>query len=121
MASPRPTNGAGKSAKRSTTRSSPKRVTIGGIAEPDWADLLNEPGERSLASYRWRRVAGEMDQLQILSLANDHALQRLVIAYLNYDRSSRAVAVDGLVIEPAKDNPKAIAPAVGPLSCDARG
>lgn len=85
------------------------RETIGGIVEPDWAELLTDEEERAKASARWRRVAGEMDQLEILSLANDHALQRLVLAYINYDRSSLAVAADGLVTEPAKDNPKAIA------------
>ena len=38
-----------------------------------------------------------------------HSLQRLVLAYLVYDRCSKSVAVDGLVTEPSKDNPKSIA------------
>lgn len=86
----------------------PKRATIGGIVEPDWARLLPEAEERAAASEHWRRVAGEMDQLQILSPSNGHALQRLVMAYLVYDRCSLAVGVDGIVTERNKDNPKSI-------------
>lgn len=85
------------------------RVTIGDILEPDWQRLLPEKSEQTAASEHWRRVAGEMEQLEILSASNGHALQRLVIAYLVYDRCSLEVAADGLVTEPAKDNPKAIA------------
>jgi len=86
-----------------------ERFEVGGIAEPAWNRLLPERAERVAASEHWRRIAGEMDELQILSPANGHALQRLVLAYLVYDRCSKNVAADGLVTEPAKDNPKAIA------------
>lgn len=85
------------------------RGTIGGVLEPDWARLMPDKAEQAAASEHWRRVAGEMDQLQTLSLANGHSLQRLVVAYLVYDRCSRHVAAEGLVTEPSKDNPKAIA------------
>lgn len=85
------------------------RETIGGILEPEWARLLPEAPERTAASEHWRRIAGEMHELEILSLANGHSLQRLVLAYLVYDRCSKSVAVDGLVTEPSKDNPKSIA------------
>jgi P27 family predicted phage terminase small subunit len=96
-----------KPRKRPTPRMT--RETIGGIVEPDWSRLLPEAPERSAASEHWRRIAGEMNELEILSLANGHALQRLVLAYLVYDRCSKSVAVDGLVTEPSKDNPKSIA------------
>ncbi len=86
-----------------------EREEIGGILEPDWSRLMTDRDEQSAASEHWRRVAGEMDELQILSASNGHALQRLVMAYLVYDRCSTMVAADGLVTEPAKDNPKAIA------------
>jgi P27 family predicted phage terminase small subunit len=85
------------------------RETIGGILEPDWARLLPEADEQTAAADHWRRVAREMHELEILSLANGHALQRLVLAYLVYDRCSKNVAADGLVTEPNKDNPKSIA------------
>ncbi|MFC3097366.1 P27 family phage terminase small subunit [Alteraurantiacibacter palmitatis] len=86
-----------------------KPFTIGGIAEPDWKRLLADKQEQAFASEQWRRIAGEMDGEQILSPANGHALQRLVLAYLVYDRCSKCVAADGLVTEPKADNPKAIA------------
>ncbi|RSU24850.1 hypothetical protein CA223_05425 [Sphingomonas koreensis] len=41
--------------------------------------------------------------------SNSHSVQRLVLAYLVYDRCSMRVAADGLVTEPKADNPKAIA------------
>lgn len=85
------------------------RHEIGGIVEPEWARLLPDQAEQSAASEHWRRIAGEMDQEQILAPSNGHALQRLVLAYLVYDRCSKNVAADGLVTEPSKDNPKAIA------------
>lgn len=84
------------------------RETIGGILEPDWARLLPDRSEQEAASEHWRRVAGEMDQEQILSASNGHALQRLVMAYLVYDRCSLAVAADGLVTGKNPENPKSI-------------
>jgi P27 family predicted phage terminase small subunit len=85
------------------------RETIGGILEPDWSRLLPESAEQEAASEHWRRVAGEMHEQEILSLANGHSLQRLVLAYLVYDRCSKNVAADGLVTAPSADNPKSIA------------
>lgn len=84
------------------------RSTIGCILEPDWARLLPDKLEQAAASEHWCRVAGEMDELQILSASNGHALQRLVMAYLVYDRCSLAVAADGLVTAKSPDNPKSI-------------
>ena len=114
MAKPRAQAAVRKSEPRPATRSRRKpataaRETIGGILEPDWKRLLPQKPEQSAASEHWRRIAGEMDELQILSPANGHALQRLVLAYLVYDRCSQNVAVDGLVTEPNADNPKSIA------------
>lgn len=85
-----------------------KRVSIGGIVEPEWARLLPDLKERAAASEHWRRVAGEMDAGQILAPSNGHALQRLVMAYLVYDRCSTMVAVDGLVIAKTAENPRSI-------------
>lgn len=84
------------------------RTTIGGILEPDWARLLTDKAEQAAASEHWRRVAGEMNQLEILSASNGHALQRLVMAYLVYDRCSLEVAAGGLVTAKSPDNPKSI-------------
>lgn len=77
--------------------------------EPDWAQLLPDVGERAAARAHWRAIAGEMRERETLSPANSHALLRLVLAYLVYDRCSLTVAIEGLVTEPKADNPKAIA------------
>ncbi|HEY0116278.1 MAG TPA: P27 family phage terminase small subunit [Allosphingosinicella sp.] len=82
----------------------------GGIlAEPKWAQLLPDKGERAAAQEQWRAIAAEMRERETLSAANSHALLRLVLAYVVYDRCSIKVAIDGLVTEPKADNPKAIA------------
>lgn len=77
--------------------------------EPDWKKLLPSVLERNAAKRHWRRISAEMQERETLSEANGHALQRLVMAYLVYDRCSIAVAQDGLVTEPSPNNPKAIA------------
>ena len=79
------------------------------VTEPDWARLLTDAGEIGAAAEHWRRITGEMLELQTLSAANGHSLQRLVLAYLIYDRCALQVAIDGLVTEPNAANPKAIA------------
>ncbi|MFN3387450.1 MAG: P27 family phage terminase small subunit [Allosphingosinicella sp.] len=77
--------------------------------EPNWRQLLPDRKERKSASAYWRAITEEMRQLETLSLANQHAVQRLVLAYLVYDRCSLLVAADGLVTEPKADNPRGIA------------
>jgi P27 family predicted phage terminase small subunit len=79
------------------------------VASPDWSLLLTDPAERQVATEHWQRIAGEMRDREILSPSNGHALQRLVLAYLVYDRCSNAVALTGIVDEPNDKNPKAIA------------
>ncbi|HEX8419460.1 MAG TPA: P27 family phage terminase small subunit [Sphingomonas sp.] len=79
------------------------------VAEPKWAVLLPALAERRVAAAHWKRVAGEMKDREILSSSNGHALQRLVLAYLVYDRCSAAVASGGIIDEPNAENPKAIA------------
>jgi len=79
------------------------------VAEPKWDRLLTDRGERLAAKGHWKRVVTEMRERETLAASNGHALQRLVLAYIIFDRCTLAVAEHGLVIEPAKDNPKAIA------------
>ena len=79
------------------------------VAEPKWPALLSDPKEIKAAKAHWKRVTSEMQGHETLSEANGHTLQRLVIAYIVYDRCSLVVARTGVVNEPAADNPKAIA------------
>lgn len=78
------------------------------VGEPDWAVLLPDAAERVVAGGHWRRIIEEMMAREILSSSNGHAIQRLVLAYIVYDRCSRRVADDGLVTEANPENTKAI-------------
>lgn len=78
------------------------------VAQPDWSILLPDAAEQLIARGHWRRIVEEMTAREILSSSNGHALQRLVLAYIVYDRCSRQVAGDGLVTEANPENSKAI-------------
>jgi P27 family predicted phage terminase small subunit len=79
------------------------------VPEPHWRLLLSDDIEVSAAEEYWRLVTTEMRERQLLSPANRHALQRLVLAYITYDRSSREVAENGAVTKPKRGNTRAIA------------
>ncbi len=101
---------AKKVATAPTPAPAPARLEIGHVLEPDWTVLLTDEAERAVASSHWQRVATEMHDREILSSSNGHAVQRLVLAYLVYNRCSAEVAAGGIVDEPDNEkNPKAIA------------
>ena len=79
------------------------------IPEPKWAKLLQERSERAAAKLHWKRVTDEMRERETLSPSNGHSVQRLVLAYIIYDRCSAEVGAGGVVTAPSKENPKAIA------------
>lgn len=79
------------------------------VPEPHWRLLLTDDIEISAASEYWRLITTEMRDRSLLSPANRHALQRLVLAYINFDRSSREVAEHGAVTKPKRGNSRAIA------------
>jgi hypothetical protein len=73
--------------------------------EPNWTDLL--PGaacgaDRENASRYWRTAVAELQAGEKLSMVNAHALQRLVIAYVVYDRAAAKVASEGAVVPAPK-------------------
>ncbi|MBP7704187.1 MAG: P27 family phage terminase small subunit [Caulobacter sp.] len=77
--------------------------------EPHWRLLLSDDLEIAAASEHWRRITSVMRDMNTLSPANGHALQRLVLSYILFDRASREVAEHGAVLKPKRGNPKAIA------------
>lgn len=79
------------------------------VAEPHWRLLLTDDLEVDSASDYWRMVTTEMRERNTLSPTNRHAIQRLVLAYINFDRCSREVAEHGAVTKPRRGNTKAIA------------
>lgn len=79
------------------------------VGEPDWALLLTDGLEIAAAAEHWRQITTEMKGRDTLAASNGHAIQRLVLSYVLYDRSSREVAENGAVLKPKRGNPKAIA------------
>lgn len=77
--------------------------------EPDWSLLLSDPLEVETARHHWQRITIEMRERETLAASTGHSIQRLVLAYLIYDRSARVVAEQGAVTKPKRGNPKAIA------------
>lgn len=102
-----PAAGAARARRAAAKPAAPTVVPI--VTEPTWSALLPSAAEQAVATAHWQRITGEMLEREILSSSNGHALQRLVLAYIIYDRCSLAVAADGLVDEPNAENPKAIA------------
>lgn len=79
------------------------------VPEPDWEALFSDVLEIDAAKEHWRVITSELRDRQLLAPANSHAIQRLVCAYLMYDRMYREVAENGIVTKPRRGNSKAIA------------
>ncbi|MDB5540537.1 MAG: family phage terminase small subunit [Devosia sp.] len=79
------------------------------VPEPDWDSLFSDVLEIAAAKEHWRVVTTELRDRQLLAPGNAHALQRLVVDYILYDRAAREVAENGAVTKPKRGNPKAIA------------
>lgn len=77
--------------------------------EPDWESLFSDVLEIAAAREHWRIITTELRERQLMAAGNTHALQRLVIAYVLYDRAVREVAEHGAVTKPRRGNSKAIA------------
>lgn len=67
------------------------------VEEPDWSLLIPDAGRskagsnehwRALAASEWRRITAAMRAAGTLALENRHQIQRLVLAYVRYDRAA---------------------------------
>ena len=85
-----------------------KRQQIARFPEPKWSALCEGKIEIAAAKAHWTRIIGEMQARETLAEANGHSVQRLVLAYINYDRAAAMVAKLGVVDEPSSDNPRSI-------------
>lgn len=83
--------------------------TGGVVPEPDWESLFSDVLEVAAAGEHWRVISTELRERQLLAPGNAHALQRLVVAYVIYDRAVREVAENGAVTKPKRGNSRAIA------------
>src|SRR6185312_12714669 len=79
------------------------------VVEPDWEALFSDVLEIASAKEHWRIITTELKDRQLLAAANGHSIQRLVCAYLMFDRMYREVAESGVVTKPRRGNNKAIA------------
>jgi P27 family predicted phage terminase small subunit len=79
------------------------------VPEPVWSTLFNDDLEIAASKEHWRRITTELKDRALMAPGNAHALQRLVVAYVLYDRSLREVAEHGAVVKPKRGNPKSIA------------
>jgi P27 family predicted phage terminase small subunit len=79
------------------------------VVEPDWESLFSDVLEIASAKEHWRIITSELKDRQLLAAANGHSIQRLVCAYLMFDRMYREVAGNGVVSKPRRGNSKAIA------------
>lgn len=79
------------------------------VPEPDWESLFSDVLDVAAAREHWRLITTELKDRQLLAPANGHAVQRLVCAYLMFDRMYRQVAEAGPVQKPKRGNSRAIA------------
>lgn len=76
------------------------------IEEPDWGALIPNKGTaaagnnakwREYAHREWLRVIGALRDAGTLATENRHQMQRLIIAYVRYDRASAELFRLGLI------------------------
>jgi P27 family predicted phage terminase small subunit len=65
--------------------------------EPDWGLFFSDACECVTAREHWSTVVTTMRSAETLTVANGHAVKRLVLAQIVFDRACTAVARDGAV------------------------
>jgi len=84
-------------------------VIIGGDGEPEepsWHLIYSNEDDLEIARQQWGQVIREMREAQILSVANGHAIRRLVDFRIAYERASRHVAEHGPIFAPKRKTSK---------------
>jgi P27 family predicted phage terminase small subunit len=59
--------------------------------EPNWVRYFGRKADREAASEHWKRIISWLRQAETLTVVNTHAVQRLVVAYIEYDQAAKAV------------------------------
>lgn len=67
--------------------------------EPEWASLYADELDIAAAREEWGVVLREMRETGTLSVANGHAIRRLVEFRVQYERASRHVAEHGPILK----------------------
>jgi hypothetical protein len=71
------------------------------LVEPSWDEVLSNADERQAAAGYWQGVTAAMGDKRAIRPASAHAILRLVVAYVVFDRASAAVMRSGAVDERA--------------------
>jgi P27 family predicted phage terminase small subunit len=71
----------------------------GSPPEPNWKAIFGRAADRKAAAEHWKCIVAELHTAQKLAAANAHAILRLVVAYMTFDRSAKEVMKVGPVIK----------------------
>lgn len=72
----------------------------GDMEEPDWADAgVTDADELADARRHWRIIVDELAGQQTLAEANRHAIGRLVLEMILYERAQKLVLKEGLTVK----------------------
>lgn len=69
--------------------------------EPDWSLTFTVASQADRAHLEWVSIVGELREANALTVANGHAIKRLVIFRIIYDHTANDVIAKGAVV-PAK-------------------
>src|ERR1044072_3011998 len=70
-------------------------------SEPDWSLIYKGADDVAAAHEEWGVVVREMQESNTITVANGHAIRRLIEFRVQYGRASRIVARQGTIV-PAK-------------------
>jgi P27 family predicted phage terminase small subunit len=80
-------------------------ITAGGDdtpLEPPWDQIFSDEQDLAFAREQWGTVTRQMHDAAILSVANGHAIKRLIEFRVQYEHASRHVAAQGAILAAAK-------------------
>lgn len=70
--------------------------------EPNWRAIFGRDADRKTAAEHWKSIVAEIRTAEKLASANGHAILRLVVAYMTFDRSAKEVMKSGPVMKAKK-------------------
>lgn len=71
----------------------------GAPPEPDWSQIYADEFDLAFATEQWGAIVREMRDRSILSVANGHAIKRLVEFRVQYERAAKYLAEHGPVVK----------------------
>jgi P27 family predicted phage terminase small subunit len=74
----------------------------GAPPEPDWSALFDDDLDRVSAAEHWSATIRELRAEATLTIANGHAIRRLVEFRVQYQRAARHVAEHGAILKASK-------------------